>query len=287
MNTEKESPIFIVGTRRSGTTLIGRMLSSHPQIFIKNESQKLMTAFFKKSDKEELFRIFASETSQGESDSFDSVLGKLGKRRWGFKDPALTECLNVLAEYFPDLKIVFIIRDGRAVASSQLKGKYGTVNIYQAAKNWVQEVNIQQSHYEANKDRCYWIKYEDLVISPKKNLQNICEFLGESFDEDMLKYYETDNYIQKKNVFNENTFKKLDSDIINKWKLSLKRSQVNVFESVAGNILKGQGYELAGDGIELSPWKEFLYIWHQKIVSEIQIQYQWRIKPRLKKLTGK
>lgn len=279
-----ESPIFVVGTARSGTTLLGRMLSSHPDMHIKNESQKLLNALIKQKDKDEILRIYASETSQGESDSFSDVLEKLGKKRWGFKDPALSDCLDVLSCKFSNIKVILIVRDGRAVAASQIKGKFGTANIYFAAEKWVRQVQVQQHYKEKYKDRCYWVRYEDLVVSPEKNLRKICDFLGENFHESMLTYYKTDNYIQKKNVFNENTFKKLDTDIINKWKNILKRSQINIFESVAGKVLVEQGYELVGDRIELSPLVRFYYIWHQKIVSEIQIQYQWRIKHRLKKI---
>ena len=34
---EKSSPVFVLGTQRSGTTLLNHMLNSHPRIFMVNE----------------------------------------------------------------------------------------------------------------------------------------------------------------------------------------------------------------------------------------------------------
>lgn len=283
MKKSQKSPIFIIGSARSGTTLIGRMLSSHSNIFIKNESTKILNAFKEKKSRDQIIKILASEVKGYENLTIDEILTDMGKKRWGFKDPASQYYLKDIEEKFPEAKLIFIIRDARAVALSQTKAKFGTANVYYAAEKWKNEVSYQRKYAIDNSENCCVVRYEDLILSPDKELSNICTFLNESYEPGMQQYYENEKYIDKKNVFNANTFKKLDPAIIDKWKRELSKKQINIIESIAGRILTENGYDLFGEKIDIPPIVKHMYIMHQKIMSEIQLQYQIRLKPIVNK----
>jgi len=282
MKSEK-SPIFIIGSARSGTTLIGRMLSSHSNIYIKNESTKILNAFKANHSRDQITAILASEVKGYENLTIDGILNEMGKKRWGFKDPASQYYLKDIVEKFPEAKLIFIIRDARAVALSQTKAKFGTANVYYAAEKWKKEVDWQRKFATKNQEKSFLVRYEDLILSPEEELSRICAFLGENYEPGMQQYYENEKYIDKKNVFNANTFKKLDPAIIDKWKRELSKKQINVIESIAGRILTENGYDLVGDRIEISPIVKQMYIVHQKIMSELQLQYQIKLKPVINK----
>ena len=279
MKKSENSSIFIIGSARTGTTLLGRMLSSHSNIYMKNESTKVLNTFRDKKTRNQILEVLGSEIKGYENLTIDEILNDMGKKRWGFKDPASQYYLKHIVDSFPEAQFVFIIRDARAVALSQTKTKFGTANVFYAAEKWSAEVVSQRKFAAQNPEKSCLVRYEDLIVSPEKELSRICAFLGESYETGMQKYYENKKYIDQKNKSNVNTFKKLDPAIIHKWKHELSKRQINVIESIADQSLIENGYELIGEKIKISPIIKQMYIVHQKIMSEIQLQYQIRLKP--------
>lgn len=277
-----KAPIFIVGGQRSGNTLLGRMLSAHRDIYIKNESSDTIWAFENKQEKSEILKIILKDI--GNYRSFEEALQKMKKKRWGLKDPQLIYYLDDISRFFEDAKIICLIRDGRAVGLSKIKAKFGTANIFYAANQWVEDAKILRKFYKVNKSRCCWVRYEDIIVSTEKELRKICEFIGEQFDDAMLRYYEQDGFIKTTNKLNVNTFRAPDPNIINKWQRELSNKKISVFEHVAGQDLKQNGYELVGTEVNVSAFQKFCYKLHHLIVSELQIQYQLKLKRKIQLL---
>jgi len=51
-----------------------------------------------------------------------------------------------------------------------------------------------------------------------------------------------------------------------------------VFEDVAGQDLQKLGYPLVNDRVKIPAIVKLWLRWHQKVVGELQLQYQWRVK---------
>ena len=227
------------------------------------------------------------ETYQADLGSF---LRQINKQRWGLKDPSLTYCLDALIQHFHDARIIIIVRDGRAVANSYIKNKWGVAtNTYYGALRWKREVELQQifaSHYP---ELCYTIKYENLVLNPDGELRRICEFLDEPFAESMLDYDSSPVYI-KKTSMNENAFRQLDREIMSKWQKELTPFQIDIFESVAGDLLTQYQYELVGKTIKIPKIVKRWFSMQQRVLGELQLQYRLRsgrFRRRLDKWTSK
>jgi len=259
------------------------MLTAHPDIFIKNEIPDVIEIFSEENKRDDIIERFDFEIQQAYGCDLDTFFKKNGKTLWGLKDPELISCFNCLEKVFFDSSIIFIVRDGRAVANSFMKNKWGLgTNIYYGALRWHKEIGIQEDFISRNSERCYMVKYEELVNDSKGELKKICEFLGVAYADEMYHYTDQPVYI-KKTEQSKNIFKKPDRNLTNKWKNELTGFQIDIFESVAGDMLQKYGYNLVGKKRNVPNLLRLWYYLHQKIVGEIQFQYQWRVKGMIRK----
>ncbi len=269
-------PIFIAGTMRSGTTLLCRMVTAHPQIFVKNEIGAAAEVFEGDSSAEDVRRTLDDAMKEVLGEDLDELLQKTGKSRWGIKDPVFTYHLPNLLRVYPDAKILITVRDGRAVALSHMKQRWGPgCNVYSGAKLWLKEVREQKRFRDDHPENCRIVRYETLIEDTEEELKRICEFLDEPYAPEMFAYHEQPAYLAKTKQ-SKNVFKKPDIRIANKWREALSSRQIDVIEAVAGEELVANGYELAGKPTRISPFRALGYSLHQRIVGELLTQIQWR-----------
>ncbi|HKJ09512.1 MAG TPA: sulfotransferase [Gammaproteobacteria bacterium] len=113
------------------------------------------------------------------------------KSRWGDKTPYYVLHIPKLLTWFPDAQIIHLIRDGRDVALSLFgrRRDFGTYNTYMAAQYWQPYVDVGQQTGAALADDVYMeLRYEDVLQDQAAALKKICEFLGETYTEDLLEY---------------------------------------------------------------------------------------------------
>ncbi|BFT29617.1 hypothetical protein D210916BOD24_07930 [Alteromonas sp. D210916BOD_24] len=267
------SPLFIMGTQRSGTTLLTRILSAHPDIFIQNELD-LPKVFEDSSSNDAVIKGIERQIYIETGADLNSLVGD--NTIWGLKDPQLTEYIEVLRHFLPESKFIIIVRDGRGVTNSYMENKWGLgTNAYCGAQRWKREVEQQLDFMSEMPENFLFIRYEDIVTNLKSTLEQVCEFLQCSLAPEMLEYDKQASYynVQRENV---HTFKQPDKALSEKWKSKLSQFEISVVEYVAGDLLEKLGYTKIGSPITLSRLQLFYFKWHQKIVGEIQIQYRWR-----------
>lgn len=272
-----QSPIFLLGTQRSGTTLLGRMLSAHPDVFIKNElhMRSVFTPGASRADIEQnIDRIIQRDVGK----SIAQLLEDDGKKIWGLKDPELTSHLDAIKQFLPDARFIIITRDGRAVVNSYIENKWGLgTNAYTGALRWRREVESQLAFQAEHPYKVFRISYEDLITDQEATLRSVCKFLGLSFSDTMMNHEEQKSYVSK-NRENIHTFRAPDPELARKWRKRLSPHQVRIIESVARDTLTKLGYEPEHEPYQPPGWMVAYYKVHQAILGEIQIQYRWRIK---------
>jgi hypothetical protein len=279
-----DSPLFILGTQRSGTTLLTRMLSAHPNIFVQNELP-LAQVFVEDKSKAVVIEQMNKIISRKHGSSVESLIENQNITHWGLKDPQLTEHIDALKDFLPQSKFIIIVRDGRGVANSYIENKWGLgTNAYTGAQRWKEEVQQQKAFMQTEPENFLLIRFEDLVDNMQQQLNLVCQFLGVDYVDEMLSYHsQKAAYVSNKE--NINTYKKPDAKLAEKWQAKLTKQQINLVEYVAGDELLNNGYSLQGDEITVSKLRVAYYQLHQKIVGEWQLQFQLKrakLKGKLK-----
>jgi hypothetical protein len=164
--------------------------------------------------------------------------------------------LEELLKVWNDAKFVFMVRDGRDVACSYIAleklnsdSPYAPnlpVKIDEIASEWNENnkkiLCFLEKHKKTNESVS--IKYEDLVLRPKRELERICDFFQIDFSSNMLEYYlyndEPDSTIDWK----KKTKKPLDVSSIGKYKEKLSKEQIQIFSEIAREMLQEFNYEL-------------------------------------------
>ncbi len=109
------------------------------------------------------------------------------KPRWGDKTPQYVRAIPTLAEIFPEARFIHIIRDGRDVALSLIRERFGPGNVYTAAGLWRETIEAgRRGARILAPDQYLEVRYEALTGNPGETLRSICAFVGESIHEDVL-----------------------------------------------------------------------------------------------------
>lgn len=144
-----------------------------------------------------------------------------------------------------DIKIIHLIRDGRAVATSLighgLKRNSREETVAAAAREWRRSVEAAESLLRLL-PRSQWlqIRYEDLCAKPEPVLGDICKFLGMEADSLNLDFRSSQQHILGNEMRLKSTSEiRLDE----RWRSQLSPADLEIFRAEAGlmNHLCGYG----------------------------------------------
>lgn len=263
--------VFLMGTQRSGTTLLTRALSSHEDIFVQNEIS--VHKVFSENQKSQIIDNISEQIKVRHGRTLMDFVAD-GKKIVGVKDPQLTEYISQLEQFLPEAKFVVIVRDARGVVASYIDNKWGLgTNAYTGALRWKTEVEQQLSFMARHPDNFLLIRFEDLVQDMEKELRKVCDFVEIAFHSEMLDYHGKKAQF-KANKSNINTNQKPNAEISKKWKSKLSEKEISIIDSVANVTLEKLHYSVDSQPIKLSNLEVFWYKLHQMVLGELQIQYQ-------------
>lgn len=278
------SPIFLVGVHRSGTTLLRFMLSSHPNIYIPPESD-FIPHFFGRAPFEELSRqrvssildeIFSKyrfvkewACPRPDADEFFQMLTtrtpadflntlytmyaqQNGASRWGDKTPIYANYMDLIHQVFPQAKFVHIIRDGRDVALSMLdkweQTKYH-VDIFYAARSWVRRIQgARASGAKLGSNHYYELRYKNLVQTPERELKALCKFLREEYVLEMARPHKLGRKHIQPDGFHAAVRQPPSTSRIGRWQQEMPQPDRRLFQRVAGDLLAELGYPVENPG---------------------------------------
>jgi hypothetical protein len=126
------------------------------------------------------------------------AMERAGKKIISEKTPANVLVFHELIEICPDAKYIFVIRDPRAVIASMkdVKNKYikkynrpprnFTKNIHQSILYTKKSIDAGFDFYQKYPDKVFVVQYEQMIANPVEMTQNLCAFIGITWDQSMM-----------------------------------------------------------------------------------------------------
>ncbi|MBU6415675.1 MAG: sulfotransferase, partial [Xanthomonadaceae bacterium] len=113
-----QSPVFVIGFPRSGTTLLEQMLDAHPDFGSMDERGYVYQLIERMEHAGQRYPADLADLAQGEADQLRAVYGRLvgrtlpnlGRRRLIDKNPLNMLCLPMILRLFPEARIILCIR---------------------------------------------------------------------------------------------------------------------------------------------------------------------------------
>ncbi len=190
------TPIFVIGSPRSGTTLLRLLLDSHPAISCGEEThflRHLETIVGRDWPLVETYGLdrdwWLTRIRSLYAEFQAEVLERAGKARWAEKDPTYTLHLSFIDELFPDALYVHLVRDGHDVVAS-FRDRWGYVSAARAARSeWARYVEAARDlGARLPPQRFLELRYESLVADPEPEARRLFTFLGEAWDPGVLAF---------------------------------------------------------------------------------------------------
>ncbi len=278
--------VFLVGSPRSGTTMLKRMVAAHPQLAISRETHwipksyerrrgmtddgrvtsKTIDKLFEhhrfsqmKVSRDELLSVLADQPGLTYAELVSCVFDKYAQRKKkhyaGDKTPKYVRKLPTLWELWPQTKVVHIIRDGRNVWLSMRNWRYLHKAAGQFATYQVAPVATTALWWKAH----VALGVEDAAQNPQQYLQLCYESLVEQPEKYcreiaaflQLPYHTAmTRYYEGKMKTNEGASANAawlpPTPGLRDWQTSMTAAEVDEFGWAAGNLLEQLGYPVGG-----------------------------------------
>lgn len=197
--TTDKGPVFVVGSMRSGSTMLRLILDSHPGIAIGAETGFMGALLANqaipnwKYGKDWYLRLGWTEAEFDErlrdfyGGMFARYAASQGKSRWGEKTPFHTAHMAAMAAVFPDAVFVGIVRHPGAVAASLRKNFHYT---FRDALSYWTATNLDMVRAATELGpRFMACRYEDLVLDGEPVLRELMTGLDEAWSPRLLEHH--------------------------------------------------------------------------------------------------
>ncbi|HEX8131371.1 MAG TPA: sulfotransferase [Pyrinomonadaceae bacterium] len=206
-------PVFILSCERSGSTLLRYIVDTHEQIccpgqlYLGQLCRDLHTTIFYSlgqtlgtASEEERGQLIAAEVRRVVDELMSKYATAKGKRMWCDKTTLNLQHLKILNAVFPDAKCICLYRHSMDVVYSSIEcSRLGFMpelapyvqknpaNIVAAmVENWIDKTGTLLAFEREHPERCFRIKYEDVVLNPTETLRRMFTFLNLEWSDTLI-----------------------------------------------------------------------------------------------------
>jgi hypothetical protein len=206
-------PLFVVSMWRSGSSLLYALLNKHPQVALMYEADLLLlrSSFLKPkpfcdwaerwefwNDNFKRHSLNLSDAPSGISDfprAFAAVHKLYAQRRgatiWGDKSPNYYDCLNEMADAFPEARFIIVWRDPKGTANAVVRAATsGSSYFRRRGAALCGLLGNEKFKQECNRLRARGlpvceVNYEDLTQDAASVMRQVCDFLQITYDDSL------------------------------------------------------------------------------------------------------
>ena len=216
---------FLVGSARSGTTLLQAMLAAHSRVHSFPEThffcelplkgrRARWLRMLRRDNAKATFRKFLSVIGRSDlesvipsrsplirhftsayKDALDQETLRSGKDVWVEKTPHHIDFIDEISKAVSGARFIHIVRDGRDVIASQLDAARKSPDhwhlppIDDVIALWNSDIEVSRAHREDSMH--HLVSYEDLIAEPEAQLKSVCRFMGIAYEQGMLEYHKS------------------------------------------------------------------------------------------------
>jgi hypothetical protein len=266
-------PLFVVGCHRSGTTVMRRILNTHPSVWLAKETQYLAFLQLKPGDwhaaraqgelREHVRWLLPFLRATGWSRVPDpgalpeQVTSWAGVYRWvcelerpqdralaywGDNTPRYVSLVPELDRAFPDARYIHLVRDPRDVVRSAMEVWFGGNTALTAAEEWLERVGAGLAAGQLVGERMYLLRFEDLLLDPQGTLGKLARFLDLPALFDPSHTGGDSGSLAREQHLAKLT-SPLDPKVIGRYRQSLSAREIAEIEQLCQPFLRSFGYE--------------------------------------------
>lgn len=267
----KITPIFIFSLPRAGSTLLQRILMSHPNIASTTEPWLLLPFIYSFREEGILTEYshstckvalddFIKNLPNGYNDIYQAIRElafklyhlqcKNEEKYFLDKSPRYYLIIPEIKRIFPDAKYIFLFRNIAQVYSS-IVSTWGNGRLNRFFLNYVDLIKgpeLLSQGYELLKDDAYALQYEDLVKNPEKYITELCDYLDLNYTNELH-----NDFIKQKlsgrlgDPIGVNQYKEINDSPLKKWEsfynTTIKKKIVmHYVKSIDDRVFNIQGY---------------------------------------------
>ena len=273
------APIFVVGTPRSGTTLLASMLGAHPRIDCGPEplflprleaadaaallkpatwpdaaTDFVMSLHLQDASVAELYgrdrtavRAWLAARKPSVAAMLESLTAARAeadrKPRWAEKTPRHLLSLPAIRAAWPDAQIVRVVRDPRDVALSASRVPFADQSVVVNLCLCARQDRIASDFFATDRNS-HVLRFEDLLAEPQAELEQLCRFLGESYDPVMVERPDAATGLAADHEWwKHKAAEPLDPSRAGAWRGEMSEVQQRVASLVCREQLEAFGYE--------------------------------------------
>lgn len=200
-------PVFIIGSPRSGTSVLAWGLAQHQDFWTSGETDFIYHLF----GQNRLEQAWHASGGEGgwlsrhgvDRDEFMRAAGlsmnvlitrRSSGRRWVDQSPTYTAMVTTIAEMMPDALFVHIMRDGRNVVQSMVTSGFSAPwasDFLEACKTWAWFVDKAVAFGAQMPERYLAVPYAFLSENPEAGFAAIFEFLDAEYEEAPAQFLRT------------------------------------------------------------------------------------------------
>ncbi len=168
-----------------------------------------------------------------------------GKSRWAEKSPWHLRHIDLIFEWFPNAKVVCMLRDGRACVESCLKVPFHTRGRAWYALTWRYASRLIRRFEAKYPDDVLVVRYEDLVEAPEQTVAVVDDFLGLVYQPCQVDPAAvTASFKTSQEPWKQRVNEPLDTSRLSAWRETLSAEEHFLYRKLIENELRYRGYPI-------------------------------------------